>query len=126
MIGDIYINFFLKKNKALVSGLTPVYLRISLSGHRVKISTRRHILPDQWNQVTQKMRGKSTEATLDLARIKRSLSVSSLQGNNLLIYLLSDVCEIYPTFLFNLFTFTQTAQWVIYIDSLIFLQVFDE
>ncbi len=62
MIGDIYINFFLKKNKALVSGLTPVYLRISLSGYRVEISTRRHILPDQWNQVTQKMRGKSTEA----------------------------------------------------------------
>lgn len=44
--------FYLKKRSGYVSGLMPIYLRITVNGERFEISTKRDCEPEKWNNGT--------------------------------------------------------------------------
>jgi hypothetical protein len=46
--------FFLKKPKNYVSGVMPVYMRITVDGHAKEMTTARHCDPQSWNQKARK------------------------------------------------------------------------
>lgn len=62
MIRTVCINFSLKKTKTLNNGTAPVYLRLTVAGERVELTTRRYINPERWNIGMQKMNGTNDEA----------------------------------------------------------------
>lgn len=49
MQNSISLLFYLKKPKAYVSGIIPIYLRITISGQRAEVSTGREWHPEKWN-----------------------------------------------------------------------------
>lgn len=53
--------FYVKKAKILANGTAPIYLRITIDGKRKEITTKRHIEPEKWNPITQKVNGNSEE-----------------------------------------------------------------
>lgn len=57
--------FLLKRNKVNNKGEVPVYLRITIDGKRMEISTKRTILPTMWNSQSQSVKG-SSEASKSL------------------------------------------------------------
>ena len=56
------LTFYSKKAKKLENGSVPIYLRVTLDGQRMELSTKRSLHADQWNPVAQKMNGSTTEA----------------------------------------------------------------
>ena len=54
--------FTLKAAKKNSEGLAPIYLRVTIDGERVEISTKRSIEEKKWNKVAQKAIGNSEEA----------------------------------------------------------------
>lgn len=54
------VQFITRINKAK-NGLLPVYARISVDGHRVEVSLKRFIHPDNWNDAKGSAKGKSEE-----------------------------------------------------------------
>jgi len=62
MIARISVAFALKKNKILSNGTAPVYLRITVQGKRIEITTRRYLIPSFWSNEGQRMKGSSAEA----------------------------------------------------------------
>jgi site-specific recombinase XerD len=58
------LHFFLRKNKPQEDASVPVYLRITIDGMRVDISTKRYILESKWKPKEQKASGTSEEAKL--------------------------------------------------------------
>lgn len=59
---NIKILFFIKKSKLLKKGEAPIYLRLTIDGRREEISTKRSILPTQWNPEPQCARGNSRDS----------------------------------------------------------------
>jgi site-specific recombinase XerD len=62
--------FYMKKPKNYVSGVAPIYLRITVAGKRSEITTGRECEPKQWNSKTGRLSGtkeemKSLNAYLD-------------------------------------------------------------
>ena len=53
--------FFVRRNKILANGTAPIYLRITIDGKIREITTKRHIEPEKWNSVTQKVNGNTEE-----------------------------------------------------------------
>ncbi len=53
--------FYVKKAKILANETAPIYLRITIDGKRKEITTKRHIEPEKWNPITQKVNGNSEE-----------------------------------------------------------------
>jgi site-specific recombinase XerD len=53
--------FYLKRSKINTDGLVPVYLRITVDGARVEISSKRYVNPNQWNTNRQKLNGTGEE-----------------------------------------------------------------
>src|SRR3569833_1823153 len=51
--------FYLKRSKMNAEGLTPVYLRITIDGARVEVSSKRYVNPAQWNTSRAKLNGTS-------------------------------------------------------------------
>lgn len=51
------LTFCLKRSKMTPDGTVPVYLRITIDGLRVEISSKRYVNPDHWNQTAQKLIG---------------------------------------------------------------------
>lgn len=62
MNAKISILFYAKRAKTSINGLVPIYMRITIDGKRLEISSKRFILPVKWNQVQGKMKGNSEEA----------------------------------------------------------------
>lgn len=64
------VSFFLKKDKEK-DGLAPLYARITVSGRRVDLATKRWIAPEKWDQKSQSMSGKTAEdnSTRDKIRL---------------------------------------------------------
>ena len=62
MISAFCLNFALKKTKILANGTAPIYLRLTIEGHRIEFTTRRYLNPSRWNTAAQKMRGTNEEA----------------------------------------------------------------
>lgn len=54
--------FTIKAAKQNSEGLAPIYLRVTIDGERVEISTKRSIEVKKWNKVSQKAIGNSEEA----------------------------------------------------------------
>lgn len=61
---DLSILFFLKKAQVDKKGLTPIYLRITVNGHRVEISTNRKIEVSKWDSAIQRAKGRSETARI--------------------------------------------------------------
>jgi site-specific recombinase XerD len=53
--------FYVKKSKAVANGTAPIYLRITIDGKPVEISTKRYADPEKWNPQSQKINGSSEE-----------------------------------------------------------------
>lgn len=62
MNAKISILFYAKRAKASTSGLVPIYLRITVDGVRIEISSKRFIMPEKWSQEQCRMSGNSEEA----------------------------------------------------------------
>lgn len=42
-------------------GLAPIYLRITIDGARIEVSSKRYVKPDQWSTNRQKLNGTSED-----------------------------------------------------------------
>ncbi len=62
MNAKISILFYAKRAKTSTSGLVPIYLRITVDGTRIEISSKRFIMPEKWSQEQYRMKGNSEEA----------------------------------------------------------------
>ena len=56
------ILFYAKRGKTTTNGLVPIYLRITIDGQRIEISTKRYVEPLKWSSEGGKMKGNSEEA----------------------------------------------------------------
>jgi len=62
MQAKMSILFYAKRAKTTTDGLVPVYLRITIDGQRLEISTKRYVEPSKWSSEAGKMKGNSEEA----------------------------------------------------------------
>ena len=62
MQAKMSILFYAKKAKATTDGLVPIYQRITISGHRLEVSTKRYVDVSKWSTEAGKMKGNSEEA----------------------------------------------------------------
>ena len=58
------LHFFLRKNKPQEDCSVPIYLRITIDGTRVDISTKRYILESKWKPKEQKAAGTTEQVKL--------------------------------------------------------------
>lgn len=58
------ILFYAKSAKVAKNGLLPIYLRITINGTRIELSTSRFVEKTKWNTEAGKMKGSSEEARL--------------------------------------------------------------
>ena len=58
----VSILFYAKRAKANVSGLIPIYTRITINGKRIELSTNRFVEISKWSTEAGKMKGNSIEA----------------------------------------------------------------
>jgi len=72
------IQFFVKKNK-IRNGLAPIYVRITVNSHRVEISLKRWIDPNEWNTEKGTCRG-SREAIKSLNHFLNEVKASMVQS----------------------------------------------
>lgn len=56
------ILFYAKRAKATSKGLIPIYLRVTVDGERIELSTKRYVQPEKWSVEGSCMKGTSTEA----------------------------------------------------------------
>lgn len=59
---ELSILFTLKKSKVGTNGQIPVYLRITVNGERVEVSTNRKIEVSRWDADIQRAKGRSESA----------------------------------------------------------------
>lgn len=62
MNAKISILFYAKRAKTSISGLVPIYLRITIDGVRLEISSKRFVMPEKWSKEQNRMKGNSEEA----------------------------------------------------------------
>ena len=62
MSTHLHIFFFPKKSRATVRQTIPIYLRVTVQGKRMEVTTNRFVLPNQWSLQANKVKGKSQEA----------------------------------------------------------------
>ena len=62
MQSKMSILFYAKKGKITTVGLVPIYLRITIDGKRLEISTKRYVDQLKWSSEAGKMKGNSEEA----------------------------------------------------------------
>jgi len=53
--------FYVKRSKMIGDGTVPVYLRVTIDGERIEISSKRYVNPDKWNANGQKLNGTGEE-----------------------------------------------------------------
>ncbi|MHB8209232.1 phage integrase SAM-like domain-containing protein [Mucilaginibacter sp.] len=53
--------FYVKRSKMIGNDTAPVYLRITVDGQRIEISSKRYVNPDKWNANAQKLNGTGDE-----------------------------------------------------------------
>ncbi|HEY9535687.1 MAG TPA: site-specific integrase, partial [Mucilaginibacter sp.] len=53
--------FYVKRSKMIGNGTAPVYLRVTVDGKRIEISSKRYVNPDKWNANGQKLNGSGEE-----------------------------------------------------------------
>lgn len=62
MKNKIAILFYTKSSRALISGLLPIYLRITVDGVRIEASTSKYVEKSRWSVKGGKIKGSSEEA----------------------------------------------------------------
>ncbi len=62
--------FYVKRSKMTADGTAPVYLRITIDGERIEISSKRCIKPDKLDTKRQKSTGNSEEVQTVNAYLK--------------------------------------------------------
>lgn len=82
--------FYVKSLKANKNGAVPIYLRITINGVRIEISTSKYIELAKWNKVAGKMKGTTEEARtinsyLDILKNKVYDIEKDMVNNNLQI-----------------------------------------
>ena len=87
MKNKIAILFYTKSSRALKNGLLPIYLRITVDGVRVEVSTSRNVEKSKWSVEGGKMKGNSEEARtinsyLDVLKNKVYETEKSMINNN--------------------------------------------
>jgi hypothetical protein len=56
--------FYVKRSKMMGNGTAAVYLRVTVDGERIEISSKRYVNPDKWNANAQKLNGTGEEVRL--------------------------------------------------------------
>ncbi len=56
------ILFYAKRAKTTTAGLIPIYLRVTVDGERIELSTKRYTQPEKWSVEGSCMKGTSAEA----------------------------------------------------------------
>jgi site-specific recombinase XerD len=54
--------FYVKSSKLSADGTAPIYLRITIDGQRIEISSKRQVIPSKWNTSAQKITGTGDHA----------------------------------------------------------------
>jgi site-specific recombinase XerD len=62
MNAKLSILFYAKRAKTTTDGLVPIYIRVTIDGERIELSTKRYTLPDKWSKEGSCMKGSSVEA----------------------------------------------------------------
>jgi site-specific recombinase XerD len=62
MNAHLSILFYGKTSKKTASGLLPIYMRVTINGKRIEISSQRYIDPKKWSSSQGKMKGNTEEA----------------------------------------------------------------
>ena len=62
MNSKLSILFYAKRAKTTTVGLIPIYLRVTIDGERIELSTKRYTLPEKWSIEGSCMKGTSAEA----------------------------------------------------------------
>lgn len=60
--------FHVKKSKVPTNGTSPIFMRLTIDGERIEISTKRLVEPNKWNAAAHKAIG-TTEAIKSLMSI---------------------------------------------------------
>lgn len=72
----ISILFYAKRAKTNVAGLIPIYLRVTIDGQLIEISTKRHVEASKWFVEQGLMKGSSEDArTLIIAKAKQAITI---------------------------------------------------
>ena len=58
----ISILFLLKRTKSKTEGLAPIYLRVTIDGKRIEVSTKRYVEVSKWSVPAGKMKATTEEA----------------------------------------------------------------
>jgi hypothetical protein len=90
MKNRISILFYTKSAKASKNGLLPIYLRITVDGVRIEISTSRYVEKSKWSVEGAKMKGNSEGARsinnyLDILKNKVYNTEKTMPNNNIAI-----------------------------------------
>ena len=56
------ILFFVKRTKTNVDGLLPIFIRITVNGERIELSTKRFTTSEKWSVEGNRMKGTSAES----------------------------------------------------------------
>lgn len=62
MQAKVSILFYAKRAKATTEGLIPIYLRVTVDGQRIEISTKRYVEATKWSVEQGRMKGSSGDA----------------------------------------------------------------
>ncbi len=62
MQAKVSILFYAKRAKATTDGLIPIYLRVTVDGQRIEISTKRYVEAGKWSVEQGRMKGNSGDA----------------------------------------------------------------
>lgn len=62
MNAKLSILFYAKRAKTTTDGLIPIYLRVTVNGERIELSTKRYTHPDKWSIEGSCMKGSSAES----------------------------------------------------------------
>ena len=62
MNAKLSILFYAKRAKTTTDGLVPIYIRVTVDGERIELSTKRYAHPDKWSVEGSCMKGYSGEA----------------------------------------------------------------
>lgn len=56
------ILFYAKRAKTTSDGLIPIYIRVTIDGERIELSTKRYTTSEKWSVEGNRMKGTSAEA----------------------------------------------------------------
>jgi integrase len=62
MNAKLFILFYVRKSKKTKEGLIPIYMRVTIDGKRIEVSTQRYVDPAKWSTQAGKVKGTTEEA----------------------------------------------------------------